>query len=262
MSNNIDITQLSKSIRDVPKNQVDEVFTSLPEIIPTPPSPKRSRGRPKKEEETPKSQQTETDKEKEKQKEFEKLGAAKFKIKAFLTSKYLRNRFPEEIRDLPEKTLADCESKLEAIRRYFKLAFKKDACENLFKSCVGIFEDTVSPFLPYVHGLQNDLEEHPEMYMCEIEEIAIDSSDFMVPGPWGRLALNLIMVVNERRKLYYTPGFQQRQQQEYEQTHQEPLKTKAESLNKIIESHPSSSTNNIKSILKKTNVNRDSSNSS
>lgn len=250
MSNN-DITQLTKSIRDIPRDKTDEVFTHLPELVQptTPPSPKRSRGRPKKEEQQ-QQQQTEAEKEKEKRKEIEKLGVAKFKIKAFLTSKYMKDRFPEEVRDLPEKTIDDCESKLEAIRRYLKLAFKKDACENIFKSGVGMFQDVVSPFLPYVAGLEKDLEEHPELYMCEIEEIAIDSSDYMVPGPWGRLALNLIMVVNERRKLYYTlpPKQVDQQQQESE--------NKTNAINKAFEKQ------SLKSILKKPNADRDPSQSS
>lgn len=249
--NNNDITQLTKSIRDVPREKTEEVFTHLPELMQptTPPSPKRARGRPKKEEQQ-QQQQTETDKEKEKRKEIEKLGVAKFKIKAFLTSKYLKGRFPEEIRDLPEKTLEECESKLEAVRRYLKLAFKKDGCEKIFKSGVGLFQDVVSPFLPYVDGLEKDLEDHPELYMCEIEEIAIDSSDFMVPGPWGRLALNLIMVINERRKLYYTlPPKQAERPQESE--------SKVNTINKAFEKQ------NLKSILKTpNNVDRDPSQSS
>lgn len=206
MEEGLNISDLSHSIRDEDVFEENAQFSLPPvqEIPSTPPTPTRGRGRPRKNslphdiEEQPKRQPL---KKKEKE-EKPNIVILKFKIKCFLNSKYLGHKFSDEVRNLPEFTLEECQEKLDTIKRCVKFAFKKEATQQLFYSFVGLTESFSKPWLPYMEHFSDEIENSPELFEPCLEEIAIDMDDKYVPGPYGRLLAGLVIVMNKRRKEY------------------------------------------------------------
>jgi len=142
------------------------------------------------------------------QKEIEKpptdLAALKFKIKCFLNSKFMQTIIGDEIRAMPEKTPEQCIEKLRCISQARNLNFKKSMVGKMFNAMCGLVEEGTKFYMPYMDGFASDVEEHKELFDQDLEELAIDLSDSWVPGPTIRILSGLMVIMNERRKMYWT----------------------------------------------------------
>lgn len=132
------------------------------------------------------------------------ISVLRFKIKCFLGSPYMKEIITEDIKEMPEKTVNQCVDKLKSISQCRNLNFKKSVVGKLFGVTVGLFEEGTKFYLPYMDGFAEDCEVNKHMFEGDLEELAIDMGDYWVPGPTQRILASLCLIMNERRKHYYT----------------------------------------------------------